>query len=104
MPDWLTVDETNTPMMYSWVNRSVLASNAQINRHASTDRITMPLRIPLVAAARELPRQEPVLTEDRRQDREPVERGIRGEDQDRRDGERHQVEQRRPVPEHRAAT
>jgi hypothetical protein len=43
MPHWLSVNETNTPMMYSWINRVVLASKAQISRPASTARITMPL-------------------------------------------------------------
>jgi hypothetical protein len=43
IPAWLRVKETNTPMMYSWISRVVLASNAQISRIASTERITMPL-------------------------------------------------------------
>ena len=47
-----------------------------------------------VAAVRELARQVAVLGDDRRQAREPVVRGVRGEDEDRRGGELQEHEQR----------
>ena len=43
IPAWLRVNETKTPMMYSWISRVVLASKAQISAMARTARITMPL-------------------------------------------------------------
>ena len=43
MPLWLSVNDTNTPMMYSWINLLVEASNSQINTPARAARMTMPL-------------------------------------------------------------
>ena len=43
MPAWLSVNETNTPMMYSWIRWVVLALNATISALARTARITTPL-------------------------------------------------------------
>ena len=43
MPAWLRVKETNTPMMYSWINLVVLASNATISATDAKDKIMIPL-------------------------------------------------------------
>ena len=43
MPVWLRVKETKTPMMYSWISRVVLASNASTRAPARTASTTMPL-------------------------------------------------------------
>jgi hypothetical protein len=43
MPSWLTVKDTNTPTMYSWIRRVTCASNAQMSAIATSARVTMPL-------------------------------------------------------------
>ena len=55
-----------------------------------------------VAAPGELARQEPVLAQDRGEDREAVEGGVRGQDQDRRGERLHREEADRVVAEHGA--
>ncbi len=43
MPVWLHTNETNTPMMYSWIRRVGEASNTTISKIAKPDSIRMPL-------------------------------------------------------------
>ena len=43
MPSWLTVNDTKTPTMYSWIRRVTSASNAQMSAIATSARVTMPL-------------------------------------------------------------
>ena len=43
MPAWDSVNDTNTPMMYSWMSRSVDALNDQISAIVSNERMMMPL-------------------------------------------------------------
>ena len=104
MPAWLRVNETNTPMMYSWMSRVVLASNAQISsageRGQDDDAVAehQPVAAPgelRAAGSRPRPRM-------RGQDREAVERGVRGQHQDRRGERLHQVEADASRAEHRA--
>ncbi len=43
MPNWLSVKETNTPTMYSWISLVTCASNAQISTAAPAASTTIPL-------------------------------------------------------------
>ena len=43
MPVWLQVNDTNTPMMYSWISRVGDAWNTTISRIANPDSSRMPL-------------------------------------------------------------
>lgn len=56
MPAWLTVNDTNTPTMYSWISRVTSASNAMISTSANAARNRMPLenasRSPRVCSCR----------------------------------------------------
>ena len=86
--------------MYSWISRVVLASNAQMSAAARTARMTHAVgEHQPVAAAGELAGHEPVLAEDGGQDREPVERRVRRQHQDRGGEGLHREEADRVVPE-----
>ncbi len=43
MPVWLHTNETNTPMMYSWISRVGEALKTTISKIANPDSIRMPL-------------------------------------------------------------
>ena len=43
MPNWESVKLVNTPTMYSWMSRSMLASNPMINAAAAAASNTTPL-------------------------------------------------------------
>ena len=43
MPVWLSVKDTKTPRMYSWIRRVTEPSNATISAIATPDRMRMPL-------------------------------------------------------------
>ncbi len=102
MPSWLSVKDTNTPTMYSWISRVTWASKAQI----STTAPPASARIPLENASRS-PRvcswrgRNPSRARIEPEHREAVERGVRGEHQDQAGDHGHHDDRRREPGEHR---
>ncbi len=87
------VNDMNTPITYSWISRVRSASNAKIMIEETIaehdDAVGEDQPVP---AVHELPRHVAVARQDRRQPREVLVGRVRGQDQDRRREELHDVE------------
>ena len=98
MPVCDSVNDVNTPTTYSWISRLRSASNATINRLGERAQDDHAVREDeAVASVGELPRHEPVARQDRGEPREVLVGGVRGEHQDGRGEELHEVEEEPPA-------